>query len=1044
MFYLHASNRTENLLQHMAALIEAAPPQSLADKEYILIQSQGMERMISQYMAVYFTSWCNYRFLLPVTFLEYIAEKLGMAITPDSFERGALSWRIEEKLRDIDEDVYRSLQNYLVGPKRGLKRFQLARQIANIFDQYQLMRPRMLQEWRRNKAVSGDSAELWQMHLWNRLCADDHGGKSRGELLQEIIGVLRQPVLPAPMPRRVSVFGVHILPPLFLEYLQGLSNHTDIHLFLLSPCRNYWGDIRRRQQAGAGEQINSEHHPLLVSLGGQGRDFQEMLLEKVDFADEYVSYEEPFDGDDPRLLHKVQSDLLAGKAAAVDTPVSADDSVRIVSCHSIERELSVLKDHIIDLMEKNVELQLGDIVVMAPDIQEYAPFIPAHFDDIQHSIADRSMARSNICIALFQQFLELFSGRFGWSEVFDLLEKEQIYRKFHLNSTDLDKLHHWVVSAGVRWGLSSRTREKKGFSFSENSWQTGLERLLMGVAIDTEEVVASVLPYRDIEGGEAAALGGLCEFIHVLQCAEDEFSKSRPVDEWSGLLLKYAHLLIDDRNSRDFLELTTLLNTLADSGAFHNAMIEFEVITQWYDYTSTQAKSVSGFLKGSLTFCSMLPMRSIPFKAICLIGLNYGVFPESDRQATYDLMKQRPLPGDRSLRADDRYQFLEVLLAARDWLYISYIGQSLQNNSKLPPSVVVTELLETLENTCGTGDLIEHHPLHGFSSRYFLNNTPFFSYSEENYAVALALASARRQEGSWWSGSLDVETETEDINVSELIRFYTHPQQFFIQQSLGIYLRDEDDFPEDFEMFSCRGLDEYIALQMMLACALERKDFSKLHLRLCEDGHWPLGTPGELLYAEKGREILRFAQYIEEQNMGSPLADVSIDCRIGPYSLSGILQNRYENGILLTRYGHLRAKDLLRGWVHHLLGKEHDENLLQTRVVMKDKMVVFRSASGAGPSLEELIALYIHGKREPIKLLLEPALEYCRQLDRKSTIVSPLEKAGTVYLQTIEKGYEPTWQLLYKNLAVESVLDEDFVDLTKRIMMPLWRSCDER
>ena len=391
----------------MAALIEASPARSLFEKEYILIQSQGMERMISQYMAIHFTSWCNYQFLLPVTFLENIAEKLDMKITPDSFERSVLCWRIEEKLRDIGEDVYTPLQQYLVGSQVELKRFQLARQIANVFDQYQLMRPRMLQAWQHNKAVTSEAAESWQMHLWNRLLADECEGKSRGRVLQEIIAALQQADVIADMPERISIFGVHILPPLFLEYLQGLARHTDVHLFLLSPCRDYWGDINRRKRLSMVEESNPAHHPLLVSLGQQGRDFQEMLLDKVQFADEFISYEEPYDTKTPRLLHKVQSDLLAGSAPEPHKEVIADGSIRVISCHSRERELGVLRDHIIDLMEKNGELQLGDIVVMAPDIQEYAPFIPAYFDDIQHSIADRSMSRRNLCISLFQQFLDL-------------------------------------------------------------------------------------------------------------------------------------------------------------------------------------------------------------------------------------------------------------------------------------------------------------------------------------------------------------------------------------------------------------------------------------------------------------------------------------------------------------------------------------------------------------------------------------------------------------------------------------------------------------
>ncbi len=1038
MFYLHASNKTENLLRHLAGLLEAAPLESLFEKEYILIQSQGMERMISQYMAEYFTSWCNYRFLLPVTFLQDIADKLGMAITPDSYERNFLRWRIEEKLRSIESDVYAPLQHYLQGEQAELKRFQLAGQLANIFDQYQLLRPRMLISWEQQKPCLNHKAELWQMDLWNRLVAEKWAGCHRGELLHDVTRALYEGDTVDSLPRRVSVFGVHILPPFFLDYLGGLAKHCDVHLFLLSPCRNYWGDMNRRNNPALPME-GQAHHPLLASLGKQGRDFQNLLLEKMEIESEFASYEEPAQAGKATLLHRLQSDLLAGSLKDSEIGAGADGSIRIVSCHSRQRELDVLKDHILRMLDDDEELQLRDIVVMTPDIQEYAPFIPAVFEDIQHSIADRSLRRRNGYIAAFLEFFAMLNGRFGWSEVVDLLEKEQIHPNFGLSHNDFEHLQHWIVSAGIRWGISTQSRAAEGLDFSENSWQEGLARLLMGYAVDSDSEVAGILPYTDIEGGEAKPLGGLCRFIHLLERASTDLNRARELREWSGLLLDYSEKLFGAGDDRDFLELQETLRQLGECGLFHQGTVGVEVITKWFEQSSKESRSASGFLKGHLTFCSMLPMRSIPFTAVCLIGMNYGIFPGSDGHSTFDLMKAEPHMGDRSLRADDRYQFLEVLLAARESLYISYIGQSLHTNDTLPPSVVVTELLEVLDTHYQAKDLEEKHPLHGFSPKYFAEKSRLFSYSEEDYLVACKKGK-QRELSPWWSGS--IATEQEHIALADLLRFYAHPQLFFIEQCLGFRPGEERTVPEESEAFELDGLQSYLVNQLILQEMLEEKEEVQLKKRLSLDGLWPLGVPGDILFEERKKDLQHFAACIKEENMGRPLPDLEIDLAIGDYRVTGSLTNRFEGGFLFARYADLRGKDILRAWLHHLLGAACGATVSTTKIVMKDSRISFGGDGLGEPGLEELVEVFIEGGRKPAKLLLEPGLCYCRQKMSSKARISPIQKAGNFLRNCLDNGYEPAWTLLYRNLTVEQILDDEFVGLTEQVLMPLWSKCN--
>ncbi|MCP4340281.1 MAG: exodeoxyribonuclease V subunit gamma [Desulfobulbaceae bacterium] len=1056
MFYLHVSNRTENLLRHMAEVMRADKQPDLFSVELFLIQSQGMERMIAQTLADEFRSFCNFKFFLPIDFLGFIAERLGMGISPDGFKRQTLTWRLDGLLRDLTGEAYQPIRTYLSGENQELKRFQLARRLANIFDQYQLMRSEMLSKWERGLLATAHPAEGWQMDLWLRLLAQPGGGVHRGMQFRQVIERLKnEKSLANLLPKRISVIGLHIIPPIFLNFLNCLSNHMDVHLFLLSPCRNYWGNVESqktqfkrlvRNQTEAIQPDLEEHHPLLAVLGRQGRDLQNMMLEGANFALEFSSYDDPLEGKDyadGTILQRLQADLLNGclPACEQDELVGVDDSIQVVSCHSKLREITVLKDHLLHLLHLNPVLELRDIIVMAPDIQEYAPLIPAVFETIQHSIADRSIRRRNSIIAAFLSFLDLFNGRFGWSEVLDLLRQPVLFPQFQLVSSDLDILQQWVLGSGIRWGLSGIHRAEAGLpGFDESSWRAGLDRLLMGYAIESEECVDGVLPFADIEGRGAYALGGLCQFIEVIEGAQCDFQKIRTVGNWSETLLATIQQLFGDDYEQELVELRTMVSDLSESiSPFHSGDVEFKVIHEWFKQSAKDSRSSTGFLRGQLTFCSMLPMRSIPFKVVCLIGLCDGVFPKNDSHDTFDLMGDNFQRGDRSPRADDRYQFMEALLAARTHLYLSYIGQSIRTNEVIPPSVVVTEFLEVLESGYGAKDIVVCHPLHPFSKKYYAEGSEkrLFSYNSYSCRTAESLQRGSQPLAQWWQG--EVEGKIEKVVLGDLLRFYINPQKFFIKDCLGISLHTGEDLPDDREMFEVSGLEKYHVEEEMVRSELAGT-MNSLCKKIQVEGLWPLGTSGQLAFEEKRLGIESFTLKVNAQQMGTRLVDIPVDFAAGRYRFLGTLSNLYENGVMLIRYGKLRGRDLLSGWIHHLVLNRLVPSA-KTRIVAVDKVVSFNN-DAAGPDLETLLRYYNEGVRAPSNFFVEPAFVYASQLANKRSRTAPIDKSLQTLKLRLQNGYEPEWELLFSGSGEDVEIGGDFERLCNEIMCPLWSTVD--
>lgn len=1058
MFYLHVSNRTENLLRHIAEVIQVDKQPNLFAPELFLIQSQGMERMVAQTMADEFRSFCNFRFFLPLDFLAFVAGALELGSSPDAFQRQILTWRLETLLRDIGDDVYQPLHYYLSGENVALKRFQLARRLAHIFDQYQVMRSGMLARWEKGQRSTDHPAEGWQMDLWRRLVAETGDGMHRGMLFSRVIEQLKRgEKLSSFLPKRISVIGLHIMPPIFLEYLNTLSSHMDVHLLLLSPCRNYWGNVQSRRMQyrqvvtaspDKAAQLPEEHHPLLAVLGQQGRDLQNMLLEGASFTLEFTSYEDPLAEKKYRqasLLERVQADLLDGNVpGASQEPFQAgDDSVQLVSCHSKLREISVLKDHLLHLLHRDPDLDLRDIIVMAPDIQEYAPLIPAVFGDIQHSIADRSIRKRNSIIAAFLNFLDLFFGRFGWSEVLDLLREAAIYPQFQLSISDLDTLQQWVVDTGIRWGLSGQQREDCGLpGFEETSWKAGLDRLLMGYAIDSEDFVNGLLPYPEIEGRGALPLGGLCQFIQVIEGARKDFGQSRTLGDWSKTLLSYVGQLFGETYEQDLVELRGIVAELSETiTLFHSGDVEFGVIYEWLENSAKETRSSTGFLRGQLTFCSMLPMRSIPFRVVCLLGLCDSVFPKNDNHDTFDLMTVDSRRGDRSPRADDRYQFLEALLAARSHLYLSYIGQSIRTNEEIPPSVVVTEFLEVLEAGYGVKDLPVRHPLHPFSRRYFGDSgeSRLFSYNSYYCKTAETLMRGVQPSANWWQGRMDNEVET--VQLTDLLGFYANPQKFFVKNCLGIRLDAGEALPDEREMFEVAGLDKYHVDQEMVRAGMAG-DLDDCFKRIRTRGRWPLGSSGEITFKKQQNEVEGFIKKMRGLGMGSRVADLPIEITVGCYRLIGTLSNLYENGPMLIRYGNLRGRDLLAGWIHHLI---FDSLALsgKTCIVATDTVVGFNSVAD-GPDLEELLNVFADGCSAPSPFLIEPAFAYARQQAGQNNRSLPLDKAVQSFIHRLDNGYEPEWELLLSGSGEEIRFGAEFEHLCLQIMCPVWETADEQ
>ena len=637
------------------------------------------------------------------------------------------------------------------------------------------------------------------------------------------------------------------------------------------------------------------------------------------------------------------------------------------------------------------------MLVMAPDIEAYAPFIRAVFDmagddsrRIPYSISDRSFRRSSQLADALMAVLDLPSQRFEASLVMDLLDKVPVRSRFGMNEEAVRKVHAWVTLANIRWGRDGKDKEEMGLpGFDENTWGFGLKRLLLGYAMagGEEGLFEGIAPLIDMDPASAELLGSFVEFVHRLFSGVEELRQERGLGEWSEVLLKIIDDLFaaDEETLQELLRLKSAVRNLekiARDAGFTDT-VSIDVVRHHLGKAFSHAAEGAGFLERGVTFCSMLPMRSIPFKVICLMGMNHESFPRRDYASGLDLMAMHPHKGDRSRREDDLYLFLEALLSARDVLSISHVGQGIQDNALIPPSVVVSSLLEYLDRAFVSPEgpvsrrVVVRHCLQAFNPKYFTAGTGLFSYSRDNALAARAL----RMDGQAGPVSAmrlsEPEKEWRIVDMERLLEFFRGPARFFLRHRLGAMLPREEEALLDREPFAMTGLERYTLQQRVLAERLAGKGVETDLARLRAEGDLPHGMPGELALSGIASEIDAFLPLIRRAMTGAGMVRKDVTVAVDAFTIFGAVDSLEAQGFLSFRYADITPGDLMRAWVSLLLLQAMSPGAQVTGLhIHKAGQARFSAVEEPFVVLKALLGVYWQGLCRPMHLFPRSSYAY--------------------------------------------------------------------
>ncbi|WDE07750.1 exodeoxyribonuclease V subunit gamma [Thalassomonas viridans] len=1013
MIYLYPANKMENLLV-LLDKIQQISPLAVFSQEIIVVQNAGMQHWLNLSLAKQRGISMNIRYALPAQFLWKLMRSVASdEDVPDQspYSREVLTWRLCALLASdavVNNPEFaqpsRYWQQETSAERAALKRYQLATQLADLYEQYLIFRPNWLDAWQRRESIfqdeSGgtyacglDEIEKWQGLLWQLLIKElPYNPVS---LMQDAIAGLSDNK--ARLPKRIVFFGINAMAPMWLDFINALSEHIEIHFFHLNPCFSYWGDIVSEKQAmkaisswvdGYDDIRSAVGNPLLASLGQQGREFMALLhnysLVNIDVFEHAGSQSSGPGLQEPQtdpaslsVLAQLQNDILTLEDARQTPGKQRDDSVVITSCHSALREVQGLHDWLLHQFNADSELTPKDILVMCPQIESYAPYVNAVFtrgwqdiDDkippLPCSIADRSSKDAEPLIAAFIDLLHLPDSRFQVSGLIALLRLPAMQQKFSLSFEDIDKISLWIEQAAIHWGLDGQHKagvlglEQGNSSFT---WQQGLSRLMTGFAYGDSEVIhqeALLLPV--VEGDDGALLGQLMLIIEQLQIFSRQLNTARSAGEWQIFLQQMLDELFVSTGDHNFELIYHAIESLVEycTHAVYHQHIALSVVRDFLNSHFSMPDPGRQFMVGQVTFCSMIPMRSIPFKIIAVLGLNDGEFPRQRQPLGFDLLAMTPAKlGDRSRRGDDRYLFLEAIISARQALYLSYQGRNIKTNAPREASLVLKELMEYLELGYGwQSSDIRQLPMQPFSPANYQGEFPGF---DEKW-LALGTRAAFEEESdehllipqeSPAGGEQEPAEKPMQINAAELIAFFQHPVRQFARRQLNLYFELVSIELEDAEPFTADRLQSYQLREQLLDCYLaagqapgdtaEEETEQQLEHVLATarlGGKFPdLPTTGELF--DKWRDDSeQFSRVIIEQGGANPgliYCQLTLPLASGSsISLSAQLPVQGQQ-LVFYRSSSAKAKDYFTLYLHQLMLQVWQRQVADGKILPADE-----------------------------------------------------------------------------------------------------------
>jgi exodeoxyribonuclease V gamma subunit len=1103
MLHIHRAERADRLADGLAETL-LAPLEDPFMPDVVAVPTRGIERWLTQRLSTRLGTTrdrrdgvcANVEFPFPGRLIQgALAAASGIDPENDPWVAERSVWRLLETVDEcLGEPWLATLARHLEGargdPEDPMRRFGAVRHLADLFDRYAVHRPNMVRAW-----AAGELDDDWQSELWRRLRARI-GVPSPAERLGSACERIRADPGLLDLPTRFSLFGLTRIPRSYLDVLAAIAQGRDLHVFVLHPSPSLWETVAGELRAGPpiasrrrDRTATAPSNRLLASWGRDVRELQLVLAHAGEAIDHH--HELPANGAQT-LLRAIQRDISEDRPPPgpplPDQPDQRprldprDRSVQIHACHGRARQVEVLRDVVLHLLEDDPALEPRDVIVMCPDIETFAPLIQATFGsgrdpavadddecdaghaerlpDLRVRLADRSLRQTNPILGVVSQLLALADQRATASQLLDLAGRDPVRRRFGFDDDDLSRMQEWVAESGIRWGFDALHREPfKLGSLHANTWRRGLDRMLVGVAMSEEgsRLLQGVLPLDDVDSGAIDLAGRFAEFVARVKAAADALIEPKPIAHWIDAIVLAADSLTatTERESWQRRELQRLLGDIdteaGEAVASGGPELELADVRVLLADRLRGRPTRANFRTGHLTVCTLVPMRSVPHRVVCVVGLDDGEFPRRARRDGDNLLLAEPHVGDHDPRTEDRQMLLDALMAATERLIITYTGNDERTNLRRPPAVPVGELLDIADRTvnCEHGlprdQIVIHHPLQPFDPRNFARGKLVpdrpWSFDPQALAGARALMRPRHNDEPFLPSPLPPRSDAV-IELDNLVRFVEAPVRAFLRDRLGISVSEffdevEDELPVELDALGRWGVGQRLLDGVLAGADLDDGKKAEIARGTLPPGHLALPVLEEI-----GAIVAQLATAAKalagDEAPGS--LDVNLALADGR-TLAGTVTGVCGDTVRAISYSRVRPRDRLRAWVKLLaLSAARPERPFESLVIGRARADAYQAdvtvarippvgddpdARGAAAlaQLAVLVDLYDRGMREPLPMACDASAAYAQAARAGHDGADAAAKAWTSTFDYPKEDRQPEHVLVYgRAISVSELL----------------------
>lgn len=989
---LHRSDRPQRLVAQFAQLL-AQRPADVFTPELVIVPARGVERWMTQQLAHTLGATgtrngvcAGLRIMTPGSLVSLLVDR----DRDDPWHTDRLVWPTLQAIDELCGTAGFEVITHHLGagepilddPRaewerraRQTRRYAVARRLAGLFTAYNRERPQMVQDWEAGRDTDGFGADLapdlvWQPPLWRRTAelVQERAGLAETMLQrhQRVVAELNAGTDNLDLPDRLSFFGYTHLAAADLQLVRALGTRREVHLWLPHPSPALWEAIAGRGGRSGPPAARADDttaalagHQLLATLGRDVRELQQCL----EFLDPLVRDAVPGEEGADNRLRMLQADVRANRPPdPARVAQEGDLSVQIHACHGRARQVEVLREILTWLVDApHGGLQPRDILVMCPDIEHFASLLQASFgfevvsagdersvrahpgQRLRVHLADRGLGATNPLIDLAHAVVDLVSGRLTVSEVLDFAGQDVVRRKFGFDDDELAQLASWVADSGVRWGYDAPHRGEYGLgSLDSNTWAHGLDRIALGVAVaaDGAGQAADLAPIDDVGSREIDLAGRFIDLVQRVKEAADAVrvgglhggpKGSMTVQEWMRWLgdtvSDFAETDPDDR--WQVAQLTRELTAVADA-AGDRTTLRLGDIRSMLAHRWGGRPTRSNFRTGAITVCSMVPMRSVPHKAVVVLGLDDGVYPRSPIIDGDDALARTPRVGERDLRSEDRELLLDAVMAASDYFVAIYSGFDEHSGRQRPPAVPLQELIAVAQRTAtGPTPIVRSHPLQAFDERNFSVGAPIPGGTFDRPALqgALSLRGFHRHpidRPDFVAAPLAPRPER-TVTLEELISFLQNPAREFLRRRLDVAVPRDIELPDDGLPIELDGLDKWAIGDRVLGTitggGIPLEDALR---REIVRGALPPGSLGDTAGNAIRTDITWITQDLHLDAGGDWPGRRSVDVRMelpgadGLTVLTGVVGDVFGDDLRLYSFSRVNPRQLLGAWVQLL------------------------------------------------------------------------------------------------------------------------------